>query len=115
MCEFEWKKAHDAVRLQKCTADLRTRIKFVGDYGRHECAIEIKGAKNEVDAGAWECEMEDYVWGPARGATHKRSMELTFLSNEKGEEDLRPTNPKFQFPSTSTSTPAPTTSKFDTF
>lgn len=75
VCEYEWKKSHDAVLKQRCSARIDSRIKFMGEYNKHECSIEIEDANLE-DAGGWQCEMEAYMWGPIAGATDKKKLML---------------------------------------
>merc|ERR1712203_579045 len=65
-CEFEWKRRHDAVKMQSCMG-LNSRVAFTGNYDSHECQIEISNATSLVDAGNWTCDIESYVFGPIRG------------------------------------------------
>ncbi len=64
------------VMKQRCSPSLSDRLRFAGDYDSHGCEIELSGLSSEADAGEWSCEMEDYVWGAIRGASHKRSLFL---------------------------------------
>eukprot|EP00095_Tigriopus_kingsejongensis_P003256 maker-scaffold69_size418775-snap-gene-2.27 protein:Tk03256 transcript:maker-scaffold69_size418775-snap-gene-2.27-mRNA-1 annotation:"immunoglobulin heavy chain cdr3" len=75
MCEFEWKRADNKVVKQRCSSRLFSRIEIIGDYSKHECAIEITNVA-AADAGNWQCEMEDYIWGPARGASDRKVLPL---------------------------------------
>ena len=77
VCKFEWKRQHYAVKMQTCTA-LDTRVNFVGNYNTHECKIELKNAQIS-DSGQWSCEMEPYVWGPARASTHKDYLNVQIV------------------------------------
>lgn len=77
VCQFEWKRAHDEVKKQTC-AELNDRAHFRGSYDDHECSIDL-GNVQLSDQGEWSCEMEHYVWGPARGSTHKMSMNLKVI------------------------------------
>ncbi|TRY77793.1 hypothetical protein TCAL_16674 [Tigriopus californicus] len=87
VCEYEWKKSHDAVLKQRCSHRIDDRIRFVGEYYKHECSIEIAQADLE-DAGSWECEMESYVWGPASGTTDKKTLKLKSPSTQKSSQML---------------------------
>ena len=49
--------------------------RFVGNYERHECGIELRDARVS-DGGEWTCVMENYVWGPARGYEVAKSVEI---------------------------------------
>ena len=77
VCNFEWKKAHNDVKKQTCT-ELNDRAHFRGSYESHECSIDLENAQLS-DQGEWSCEMESYVWGPARGSTHKKSLSLNVI------------------------------------
>ena len=77
VCQFEWKRAHDEVKKQTC-AELNDRAHFRGSYDDHECSIDLENVQLS-DQGEWSCEMEHYVWGPARGSTHKKSLHLKVL------------------------------------
>lgn len=77
VCQFEWKRAHDEVKKQTCS-ELNDRAHFRGSYDDHECSIDLENIQ-QSDQGEWSCEMEHYVWGPARGSTHKRSMNLKVI------------------------------------
>lgn len=77
VCNFEWKKAHDDVKKQTCT-ELNDRAHFRGSYVNHECSIDLENVQLS-DQGEWSCEMESYVWGPARGSTNKKSMILKVI------------------------------------
>ena len=97
VCNFEWKKAHGAVKKQICT-ELDNRAIFRGDYNSHECAIDLTNVQLS-DNGEWSCEMESYVWGIVRGYTHKKSLNLRvvkeittpattpYVSHEQTEND----------------------------
>ena len=56
----------------------------MGVYDKNECAIELSGV-GHADAGEWSCEMENYIWGPARGATHKKTLKLSVVDEEEEE------------------------------
>ena len=77
VCQFEWKRAHDEVKKQTC-AELNDRAHFRGSYDDHECSIDLDNVQLS-DQGEWSCEMEHYVWGPARGSTHKKSLNLKVI------------------------------------
>ena len=77
VCNFEWKSAHNDVKKQTCT-ELNDRAHFRGSYESHECSIDLENAQLS-DQGEWSCEMESYVWGPARGSTHKKSLSLNVI------------------------------------
>ena len=97
VCNFEWKKAHGAVKKQICS-ELDNRAIFRGDYNSHECAIDLTNVQLS-DNGEWSCEMESYVWGIVRGYTHKKSLNLRvvkeittpattpYVSHEQTEKD----------------------------
>ncbi len=69
--------------MQRCSPSLGDRIRTVGEYYKHECIVELSALEKE-DAGAWSCEMEDYVWGAARGAIHKRNVFLEVMDKHGG-------------------------------
>jgi len=77
VCQFEWKRAHDEVKKQTC-AELNDRAHFRGSYDDHECSIDLENVQLS-DEGEWSCEMEHYVWGPARGSTHKKSLNVIVI------------------------------------
>ena len=77
VCNFEWKSSHGTVKKQTCT-ELNNRAHFKGSYESHECAIELQNVEL-TDGGEWSCEMERYVWGPARGSAHKKSLRLNVI------------------------------------
>eukprot|EP00094_Tigriopus_californicus_P007453 TCALIF_07175-PA protein Name:"Protein of unknown function" AED:0.37 eAED:0.37 QI:0/0/0.16/0.5/1/1/6/45/587 len=95
VCEYEWKKSHDAVLKQRCSHRIDDRIRFVGEYYKHECSIEIAQADLE-DAGSWECEMESYVWGPASGTTDKKTLKLKVETLRVINIVLEPIDPKIE-------------------
>ena len=37
-----------------------SKIFVVGDYGRHECAIQVQRV-GEHEAGLWKCEVREYI------------------------------------------------------
>merc|ERR1712156_391134 len=77
VCNFEWKSSHGDVKKQTCT-ELNNRAHFKGSYSNNECSIDLENVQL-TDQGAWSCEMERYVWGPARGSVHKKSLSLNVI------------------------------------
>ena len=77
VCNFEWKSSHGDVKKQTCT-ELNNRAHFRGSYSNNECSIDLENVQL-TDQGAWSCEVERYVWGPARGSVHKKSLSLNVI------------------------------------
>ena len=83
---FEWKRSHDKVLKQDC-GSFSNRMKYVGNYNNHECAIEIK-AVTGMDEGLWTCTLESYVYGVTRGSEASGTVELQILDKNKGMEKV---------------------------
>ena len=86
VCQFEWKRAHDEVKKQTC-AELNDRAHFRGSYDDYECSIDLENV-HLSDQGEWSCEMEHYVWGPARGSTHKKTLNLKVIPKEANKSEI---------------------------
>ena len=86
ICMFEWKRSHDKVLKQDC-GSFSNRMKYVGNYNNHECAIEIK-AVTGMDEGLWTCTLESYVYGVTRGSEASGTVELQILDKKKGTEKV---------------------------
>ena len=86
VCQFEWKRAHDEVKKQTC-AELNDRAHFKGSYDDHECSIDLENVQLS-DQGEWSCEMEHYVWGPARGSTHKKSLNVKVVPKLENNSNI---------------------------
>ena len=56
LCEFEWKRAHWDVKKGSCK-ELTGRVKYVGNYERHECKMELSNVTQD-DHGTW-------IWAPS--------------------------------------------------
>ena len=48
----------------------------MGDYDSHECSVRLSDASAASDAGRWTCEVEDYVFGPIRGAVARAHLQV---------------------------------------
>ena len=83
LCEYEWKRSASAVKKQDCAGDLKSRVKFIGDYEKHECAIQLENVTKE-DEGVWQCDIESYVWGGSKGSGNKAvsSMDVVINGND---------------------------------
>ena len=75
VCKFEWKRRFGGVRKQDCDVSFNDRIRFLGNYGNHECSIELSNLTLS-DAGKWSCELQSYVLGPISGSSDKASLHL---------------------------------------
>ena len=89
ICMFEWKRAHDAVKMQDCGTYIN-RMKFIGNYNKHECKIKIRGV-TKMDQGKWTCQLESYVWGPARGSENTASLNLRVLEKPTTRQKIADT------------------------
>ncbi len=72
------------MKKQRCSSTLDTRVKYVGNYEKFACEILVDPVDSD-DSGEWSCEVEDYVWGSLRGATHKRTLQLEVVQEGKGQ------------------------------
>ena len=46
--------------------DMRLHFRYVGNYHKHECMIELRNVGLE-DGGVWKCDVEEYDWRIGRG------------------------------------------------
>ena len=75
VCKFEWKRRFGGVRKQDCDISFNDRIRFLGNYNKHECQVELSNLTLS-DAGKWTCELQSYVFGPISGSLDKASLHL---------------------------------------
>lgn len=61
-CQFEWKRTEWNITTTRCPP----RYQFKGNYTRNECGVALEIARLE-DTGIWNCRLESYVFGGARG------------------------------------------------
>ena len=80
VCKFEWKRRFGGVRKQDCDISFNDRIRFLGNYNKHECSIELSNLTLS-DAGKWTCELQSYVLGPISGSSDKASIHLILDSD----------------------------------
>ena len=80
VCKFEWKRRFGGVRKQECDASFHDRIRFLGNYNKHECQVELSNLTLS-DAGKWTCELQSYVLGPISGSSDKASLHLILDSD----------------------------------
>ena len=64
--------------LKQACLGLHTRIKYIGDYEKHECKIELIDVSSD-DYGVWTCEMESYVLGNNQGFKAERQVLVQVL------------------------------------
>ena len=93
ICKFEWKRRYGEVRKQECDSMYTHRVKFVGEYSRHECTIHLTNVSLS-DEGEWICELESYVWGPLSGSKDKTTLELILEESliKANQSDVNTTN-----------------------
>ena len=66
-------------------------MKYVGNYDAHECKVLLKNVSLS-DQGRWTCEVELYVYGPARGSVANGEIKLQVVPSLeifKGNEQVR--------------------------
>ena len=69
--KFEWIYKKNVVEMKSCHASFANRMRFIGDYSKNECAVELKDI-SAADSGTWECEMEKYgFWEFGKGIIDK--------------------------------------------
>ena len=84
LCEFEWKRSDWAVRQQACHG-LKSRVKYIGNYDKNECTIELSNVGFD-DAGNWTCDMESYVTGDhVSGYKVKTNLHLMVLPKSQDQ------------------------------
>ena len=81
ICKFEWKRSSGSVQKQNCDHELNDSIRFLGNYNKHECSIQLSNLSLS-DVGEWTCELESYVWGPISGNKDKAVLNLMVGSSE---------------------------------
>jgi len=76
ICDLEWKRDQDNITIQYCDFE----VAFHGKYDDRQCGITF--VASEKDTGVWKCEIEEYVWGGARGSGRKvwAQMNVTVMS-----------------------------------
>jgi len=76
ICDLEWKRDKNNITIQNCDFE----VEFHGKYDDRQCGITF--VSTEKDTGVWKCEIEEYVWGGARGSGRKvwAQMNVTVMS-----------------------------------